>query len=224
MPGGQDSQLPSYESLQVDQYCTLKIPLGSSSSSAGPGVVIIVPWHPHTRATNPSQTPTDPEPVDKWATQGFAVAGLTVPPDGAFDAKSRIQMALRVLREQSSIKAPGTVGLIIHDNSVVDAVDRASAALRADGIACIIMYLAESHLPLWTPPNAPIPTLIHASRPDDGFAVFEDAPSFLRLESYPNTKPLFALANYTDYNAEAANLAHSRSVGFIEEHISLAPR
>ena len=51
--------------------------------------------------------------------------------------------------------------------------------------------------------------------------LFEDAPRFLRLESYPNTRPLFALANYTEYDAEAADLAHSRSVEFLKEHIPL---
>jgi hypothetical protein len=157
--------------------------------------------------------------VEKWARQGFTVAGLTVPPDGDFDPKSRIRTALTALREQGDIQAPGTVGLVIHDNSVVDAVDRASELLRADGIACVVMYMAESHLPSWTPPTAPIPTLLHASRPDDALSVFEDAPEFLRLESYPNTKPLFALANYTEYDAEAADLAHIRSVKFLKEYI-----
>jgi carboxymethylenebutenolidase len=65
--------LPSAPLVVLRDNIVLQPPL--SRHGSGPGVIVFLPQLDHTNA-NPTKS-LDPEPVSKWAEEGFAVVGVT---------------------------------------------------------------------------------------------------------------------------------------------------
>lgn len=96
--------LPNAALLRISQNIVLQLPL--SRRGTGPGIVIFLPDPAQVVFTNQSAPkPLDPDPIIKWAEEGFAVVAIT----GSNDLPSIVQAlkeALEVLQtlEQVDVK------------------------------------------------------------------------------------------------------------------------
>jgi len=70
--------LPSAPLITLSSNLVIQPPLTSRGS--GPGIVLLLQNPSHLSASHQSRRPLDPEPVQKWAEEGFTVAGVTLSP------------------------------------------------------------------------------------------------------------------------------------------------
>lgn len=99
-PNEQPVPLPFAPLVLVSPDIVAQLPL--SRRGTGPGVVLYLPEHVLLGATDTK--PLDPEPVTKWAEEGFAVFGITT--SKQLDAEKTLKQAIDALEslEQVDIK------------------------------------------------------------------------------------------------------------------------
>lgn len=73
-PDEQPVGLPSAPSINLSHNIVLQPPL--SRRGSGPGIIIFLPDPAQLNLGN-GDKPLDPEPVQKWAEEGFAVVGIS---------------------------------------------------------------------------------------------------------------------------------------------------
>lgn len=78
----------------------------------GPGVIVVPPprlsMHPHKRQG--LKTPLDPEPVKKWAEEGFAVVGVRI--GGGTDVNAALTTAIAALDNAEFVENKGTYAVL----------------------------------------------------------------------------------------------------------------
>jgi carboxymethylenebutenolidase len=74
-PDEQPVALPSAPLVHINDRVVLQPPL--SRRGTGPGIVLVLPDSTQISRNEGSTKPLDPEPVLKWAEEGFAVVGVT---------------------------------------------------------------------------------------------------------------------------------------------------
>lgn len=78
----------------------------------GPGLIVVLPprlsMHPHTKFG--LRTPLDPEPVQKWAEEGFAVVGVRI--SGETDVNAAMSTALAALEESDVVDNRGRYAVL----------------------------------------------------------------------------------------------------------------
>ena len=85
--------LPSAPLITLSSNLVIQPPLTSRGS--GPGIVLLL-QNPSCLSTSlQSRRPLDPEPVQKWAEEGFTVAGVTLTPSSVFDQASAISSVIK---------------------------------------------------------------------------------------------------------------------------------
>lgn len=205
--------LPSAPRVRLGTNSVLQPPL--SRRGSGPGLVLILPSGGSVkRGVGEKGPPLDPEPVLKWAEEGFAVVGVTVPESqgsGGFDVKHEILEALNALGRHPKVDVGDKFGLVVYDGGVMDDVLRVSNTLDERNIASIIAFsdriiTSYSKIPLFTHITAP-------SEPAEP----SSSPSTRAF--YPNSKPHFILPFDSTYDPSSANLAHTRSLVFLRKHL-----
>ncbi|KAF8192418.1 hypothetical protein BJ912DRAFT_1021735 [Pholiota molesta] len=109
--------LPSAPLAVLRDNVVLQPPL--SRHGTGPGVIVFLPRLDHTNA-NPTKS-LDPEPVSKWAEEGFAVVGVTAS-DG-LSVEDALKLGLDALQALDKVDIKESLGLsLIY--SVSDAVSK----------------------------------------------------------------------------------------------------
>ncbi|OHW93606.1 carboxymethylenebutenolidase [Colletotrichum incanum] len=176
---------------------TIQPPL--SRRGHGPGLLILVE-----QGINLSKHDKilDPPPAQKWAEEGYAVAQLIVTP-GANDVADQVSSAINSLRELDSCDDKERFGVIAHltasSQQIADALEKCSEIRAAVffnfGLALAIPTL--SHLP-GTQAEAP------------------KSVSTAKTHSYPAARDFFVIPSHPNFNANAAGLAHTRTLTFLK--------
>ncbi|KXH48847.1 carboxymethylenebutenolidase [Colletotrichum nymphaeae SA-01] len=176
---------------------TIQPPL--SRRGHGPGLIIVVE-----EGINLSKHDKilDPPPSQKWAEEGYAVAQIVVAP-GAADVVGQVTSAIESLRELDSCDDKDKFGVISltsgPSSGLVDALESHSeieaAVFYNFGQALTIPTL--SHLPK-TVTDSPKPTLT------------------AKIHSYPGASDFFVVPSHPNFNANAAGLAHTRTLTFLK--------
>ncbi|UQC77662.1 carboxymethylenebutenolidase [Colletotrichum lupini] len=176
---------------------TIQPPL--SRRGHGPGLIIVVE-----EGINLSKHDKilDPPPSQKWAEEGYAVAQIVVAP-GAADVAGQVTSAIKSLRELDTCDDKdkfGVTSLISAPSSqLVDALESRSE------IKAAVFYNFGQALT--------IPTLSHLPK------TVTDSPKptpTAKTHSYPGASDFFVVPSHPNFNANAAGLAHTRTLTFLK--------
>lgn len=214
---------PSAPASVLGPSSVLQPPL--SRRGSGPGIVILLPG-PSAVPQLPQDAvkPLDPEPLQKWAEEGFAVVAITLPGNEmeltgddatASDVVNLIREAVEALKAHESVDTKDKFALIVYDEAIVSSLLLDAERLQQDGIAGIITF--SSAAPEVT---TSLPLLAHTSNASKPGAGNNDGKkSDVTVHSYPETTPHFIFPSSTAYNNAAAGMAHTRSLVFLRKHL-----
>jgi carboxymethylenebutenolidase len=212
--------LPSAPSVSLSPNVILQPPL--SRRGIGPGVILVLP--DHVDLSSGTTKPLDPEPVTKWAEEGFAVVGVTA--TGSISIDQVLQQGLDALQalDQVDIKdrfaviGASTIFLrlnmtclfpLVYDASLIRTVS--DAVSKHPRIAAFIGYGS------FPAPTCALPILIHltanAPRP-------AHPPTDITTQhTYDTTSTAFVLPQAAKYDPGSASLAHSCTLDFLRKHL-----
>ena len=226
-PDEQPVPLPNAALIRINSDIVLQPPL--SRRGTGPGIIIFLPDPAHVDLADQSIAKSlDPDPITKWAEEGFAVVAITgsdeVP--SAAQALGEAVEALQAL-EQVDIKQKfavigehhGDVSLklflfyfhLVYDPKVVYAVSEIVA--KEPLIAAFVGY---GSFP--APTCSTVPIMLHltanALKPTD-YLLDQSTTK----HSYPTSSTFFVLPKTTHYDPGSASLAHSRTLVFLRKSL-----
>ncbi|KAF9569437.1 NTF2-like protein [Agrocybe pediades] len=195
--------LPSAPLITLAPNVVLQPPL--SRRGTGPGIIVILPEN--IELSTSSTKPLDPEPVLKWAEEGFAVVGITATPDLLVEQALKQSVDALVALDEVDVK--DKVAVIVYDSKLVYSVSDTLA-----GDPRVVAFVGYGSFPS---PACTLPILLHltsnAPRP-------RHAPSDLTTQhTYKTTSTTFVLPQTANYDPGHATLAHSRSLVFLKKHL-----
>ncbi|RDW66983.1 putative carboxymethylenebutenolidase protein [Coleophoma crateriformis] len=204
--------LPSAKPIRLAANVTLQPPL--SRRGSGPALIIFLPAAYVPSKENNSKT-LDPEPIQKWAEEGFCVievktGGGTAPPPTLDSADGGVWKADEVI--QKSVLALGAceefdktaIGAIVYENGL-DAAEREVVLSGLSEVKALVTFMDLGDVPS-------IPVMYHAVTPATGTTPV--------THLYESTKSAnFLLPGHEHYEAASAGVAHTRSVGFLRQHL-----
>ncbi|OLN87824.1 hypothetical protein CCHL11_00536 [Colletotrichum chlorophyti] len=176
---------------------TIQPPL--SRRGSGPGLIILVE---DGVSLSKHDKILDPPPLQKWAEEGYAIAQLIVA-SGGNGIANQISSAIEGLRALESCDEKDKFGLIVYlSNPSPEIVE---AAKQHPEIKAAVFHNFSQALA--------IPTLSHlpgtqAGRPKP------TAPA--KAYDYPAAGDFFVIPSHPNFNANAAGLAHTRSLTFLK--------
>jgi carboxymethylenebutenolidase len=160
---------------------------------------------------NDTEKPLDPEPVQKWAEEGYAVTGITVAAGAQAHLIDDIAACVAALKDHSSADTKEKFGIVVNDTESAKSLGSALPKLSQLGIACIVALSG----PVDWRQSIPLPIYVHQI--EDGKT--KDPIENLTVSKYPDCKPTFLLPNSADYQSGPAGIAHTRSLVFLREHL-----
>ncbi|KAK5993886.1 hypothetical protein PT974_07323 [Cladobotryum mycophilum] len=97
-----------------------------SRRGVGPGLILILP-NPESVEKGEAKDASsefDPNPVKKWAEEGFSIVAITLPErgyaTGTFDIIKHIEQGIKSLKAHWSVNHKDAFGLIIYDDQIAD--------------------------------------------------------------------------------------------------------
>lgn len=100
--------LPSAPLITLNPNAVLQPPL--TRRGHGPGLIAFLPAPCTVNGTQRPEKTLDPEPVQKWAEEGFAVVGLTTGTD--WNVQNILNNALDTLMARDEVDTKNGVGII----------------------------------------------------------------------------------------------------------------
>ncbi|ESK93766.1 carboxymethylenebutenolidase [Moniliophthora roreri MCA 2997] len=201
----QEVPLPSTPLIQLSSNVVLQPPL--TRRGTGPGMIAFLPTL--VKSPTPQKPkPLDPEPIQKWAEEGFAVVGVTGASTSAnvYDALAKGVNALLELKE---LDVREKFAVYVYDSSILSVVIE---CIQGDSrLACLVAIVSES-LP---DPTPSVPSFIHLITTSGQLQT--SSSSSITINRYPNASTNFILPHSADYNPGYANLAHSRTLVFLRK-------
>ncbi|KAF8519735.1 NTF2-like protein [Hysterangium stoloniferum] len=211
--------LPSAPLVKLRQNFVLQPPL--SRRGHGPGLVAFLPNNIPDNTNNSSRdsipTSLDPEPVQKWAEESFAVVGITY--SEGEDIKAALELAISTLINLSTVDIKDKIGileylqigplLLVYEPSVLASVLAAAASEKR--ISCVVSYGASG-----SGSENSVPLLCHIPDTDNTTYTTGEMRTF---HKYATAGRFFVCPQSGDYNAGAAAVSHTRSLVFLRKHI-----
>ncbi|GFZ51570.1 hypothetical protein JCM24511_09337 [Saitozyma sp. JCM 24511] len=203
--------LPSAPLQSLAEGITFQPPL--SRRGHGPGLIAFLPpsssfvgsgGHKH----------LDPEPVQKWAEEGYGVVGVSGIEPSEQAISQALTLALGCLAESSSIDIKDKVGILVYQASFLPLLLNllpsfpTIAALITHGVACS---------------TSPIPAMVHVPKGAQVPAA-TSSPSTgprIKVHTYDVTAPHFIIpsSGKDSFSPSSAAMAHTRSLVFLRSHI-----
>ncbi|EIM79786.1 uncharacterized protein STEHIDRAFT_135598 [Stereum hirsutum FP-91666 SS1] len=183
----------------------------------GPGLIVTLPPSLSLQP-NPKGKPLDPEPVQKWAEEGFAVVGITA---------TETELEAAVVKALDSLEGLEEVGIKDKVAVLGTSIERHFSAISSivsenPKLVCIAAYISlGSNL---STVSTSFPTLFHISSPDaeapPSDAISAKADTTSQTATYPSTSsPFFVLPNSSSYDPGNASLAHTTALVFFRKHL-----
>lgn len=200
--GEQPVALPSAPLVVLSETEVLQPPL--TRRGTGPGIILVLPRSEDLNLRSKWSPPLDPEPVQKWAEEGFAVAAVT-PDSSEWSFELPLKRSTNALLGLKDLDARDRFAVIVYDSKIAPSV---IAAVSAEPrIVALVIYgfipSAEStsipslaHLPAETEPEVSSSSITHV---------------------YPCPSPHFILPQVAEYDPGSAAVAHSRSLVFLRK-------
>ncbi|KAF8076003.1 NTF2-like protein [Lyophyllum atratum] len=202
-PGEQPVALPSSPLVVLSETEVLQPPL--TRRGTGPGIILVLPHFENLTLRIKGAAPLDPEPIQKWAEEGFAVAAIT---QGSSDwsFEQSLKRSIDALLDLRELDTRDKFAVIVYDPKVAPSVT--AALFAAPRIVALVTYGFT--------PSAEIsstPTLVHLhadSKPDI-------SSSCITSHVYQTPSPHFVLPQVAEYDPGNAALAHSRTLVFLRK-------
>lgn len=191
-PNEQAPPLPSAPLQQLTPQSVLQPPL--SRRGTGPGLILLLP--PNIDPSTRPEKPLDPEPVEKWAEEGFTVVGIT----STSDMVPLITNAVDIIKTHENVNIKDKIGIIAYECPK----DLFTSQLPPE-IVCMAAFTE--------PTTVHLPTYFHTSTQD------HNKTRNVTVSTYPNVKQHFVLPNSSSYDPPSANIAHTRNLVFLKKHI-----
>ncbi|KAL7795286.1 hypothetical protein V8C37DRAFT_400780 [Trichoderma ceciliae] len=217
---------PSAPPVIIGPSSVLQPPL--SRRGSGPGLILVLPSSNAVTQRPPGvEKPLDPEPLQKWAEEGFAVVAITLQDDEMeltgddatiSDVLNQIREGVEALKAHQSVDTKDKFGLIIYEVALVSSLLLDTEYLQQHGIAGVITF---SGIAPGIAPEIPsvLPLLHHTNVPESPNINSDDSNTNVTLHSYPGTSLHFVFPSAAGYSSTAAGLAHTRSLVFLRKHL-----
>jgi carboxymethylenebutenolidase len=209
--------LPSAPRLSLGNNIVLQPPL--TRRGTGPGLIVFLPSSNSIEPRQDAKVSLDPEPVQKWAEEGFAVVGVA--DDTVSDSMKTGIAALQDLDEVDVKDKFGVAGhllsqdryettdqcRLVYDPTILTEVLEAVATDRRR-LVCVISYGGYALSPFR-------PLLVHL--PEGNLAATTSATTV--VHRYACSSPFFVFPQSAGYHSGSASIAHSRSLAFLRTHL-----
>ncbi|KAJ7265855.1 hypothetical protein B0H12DRAFT_173017 [Mycena haematopus] len=202
-PDEQLVTLPSAPQITLAEGLVLQPPL--TRRGTGPGLIAFIPLDSTLNLSSRSgdDKPLDPEPVQKWAEEGFAVVGITVGPESVH---VNLKKAIDGLLNLPELDTRDKFAVAVYDSSVL--ADVISAIQQDSRLVCLVIYGSS----VTAPP--PVPTLVCV-------------PSSVDIASAPNLtickldcpSSSFVLPQTVDFHSAAASISHSKAAVHFKKNL-----
>lgn len=209
--------LPSAARVRVSPHTILQPPL--SRRGTGPGLILVQhDTEVLTEAVKSADSPSlDPEPIQKWAEEGFAVAAITLPRGAENgDFGDEIISAAAALKAHNSVTSKEGLGFAVYTVDSVELIAGLVPELKRRGVVCALGYGSVSK----PPPECELPLYIHMAKEESELSSpAVSSTSNVTLATYPEVRDFFFDPRVGTYNAPASAIAHTRSLVFLRKHL-----
>lgn len=210
--------LPAAAQVRVSRHTILQPPL--SRRGTGPGLIIVQhALDVLTAAVKATDSPSlDPEPVQKWAEEGFAVAAITLP-QGAEkgDFGDEIIAAATALKVHNSVTNKEKLGFVIYTVDSSELIVGLFPELKRRGVTCFLGYGSVSK----PPQECELPLYIHMAKENSApSSPAVSSKSNVTVATYPDVRDFFFDPRVATYNAAASAIAHTKSLVFLRKHLN----
>ncbi|KAH7312120.1 hypothetical protein BKA65DRAFT_161040 [Rhexocercosporidium sp. MPI-PUGE-AT-0058] len=183
----------------------LQTPL--SRQGEGPGLLLLLPKDYQPRDSGDYNKTLDPEPLQKWAEEGFAVAEVRVDADAGADTVSEsCGQAIKALTELTQCTPKEKFGLIVYSSLLEQVWQYLS---KSPQVAALVGFTDEP-----VPATPKIPQLLHSPKKFDPPRKTDTLHTY---DSVSSTK--FILPSHAHYQSGPAGVAHTRTLGFLRTYL-----
>ncbi|KAJ7581138.1 NTF2-like protein [Mycena floridula] len=205
-PNSEDEKpvaLPSAPLVSLSTNAVIQPPL--TRRGTGPGMIAFLPSSATLKASIRAEKPLDPEPVQKWAEEGFAVVGVTAG-DPGWTVAEGLSKGIEALLKLKELDTKDKFAVVVYDSQVL--LEVISLVKSESRLACLVAYgtIEESFS---------IPAIFHLSQGQSP----PPSSSTTTIYNYPSDSPYFVLPQTDDYHPGNASLAHSRALIMLRKYI-----
>ncbi|KAF7587452.1 hypothetical protein BBP40_007223 [Aspergillus hancockii] len=208
--------LPSAPQVSLGQHILLQPPL--SRCGYGPGLMIVRPQS-YTKCQG-KNTSLDPEPVQKWAEESYAVVQITLDVETSADKDHALGLVGRGIESLDSLKEcdKSNFAILIY-GSPADYAPGFGEILQIIITAVDKKLAAAVYFSPWETSETPIPVLLHipGSFQPTGPSKHDNQTVY----SYADvSSPGFIVPGHSDFKVSSAGVAHTRSLTFLKKHLN----
>ncbi|KAJ3790660.1 hypothetical protein GGU10DRAFT_391918 [Lentinula aff. detonsa] len=204
-PDEQEVALPSASRITLSSNTYLQPPL--TRRGTGPGMIAFLP-PPSVYKVNTEKT-LDPEPVQKWAEEGFAVLGVTCGGGEGWSIEEVLTKGIEALLSLKELDTRDKFALYVYELDVLQEVLLQIQEVKDSRLSCIVAVGDPESLQPELLPS--IPMYIHIPPTASHSRV-------VNIASHKFSKsPYFLLPQCADYAPGEATLAHSRVLKFLRK-------
>ncbi|KAJ7067945.1 NTF2-like protein [Mycena amicta] len=201
-PSEQPVPLPCAPQVALADGIVLQPPL--TRRGTGPGLIAFLPPLNLNLPESTNTAPLDPFPVQKWAEEGFAVAGIT-----SGSVEENVKTALDGLVALQELDTRDKFAVAVYDPTVL--LEVLSVVATDDRLVCLVVY--GYPLPAGAAPN--VPTLVFLPSGTEAAA-----PANLTVCKVDAQSPSFVLPQTVHFHSGAASIAHSKATVHIKKYLA----
>ncbi|SJL03207.1 related to dienelactone hydrolase and related enzymes [Armillaria ostoyae] len=196
--------LPSAPLVTLSENAVLQPPL--TRRGTGPGMIIFLPPASAFETSTEGDKTLDPEPVQKWAEEGFAIVGVT-PSASGWSVEESLAKGVDALLDLKELDIKDKFAVtVFYPNILCTVLDAIS---RDPRISCVVSFGAAAAVTSTVPIAFHVPTSYEAPETNASTSVYK----------YKTPSPYFILPQAEDYKPTFASIAHTRNVVFLRKHI-----
>ncbi|TRM68486.1 hypothetical protein BD626DRAFT_116868 [Schizophyllum amplum] len=213
-PDEQEVKLPSAPRVTLSANASIQPPL--TRRGTGPGMIMFLPATAKYLAAGSSssdasvQKSLDPEPMQKWAEEGFAVVSVVdaAASGAAWTVPTALAEGLKALRALPELDTKDKFAIMVYDVDILAAVQ--DAAAQYEELVCVVTFAPEIK-----DKSPSKPTLYHLSVP-----TLPAETGTVQAYAYEDAKsPYFCFSQSTFYDPGSATSAHCRGLVFFRKHL-----
>ncbi|RHZ62584.1 uncharacterized protein CDV56_109072 [Aspergillus thermomutatus] len=204
------TSLPYAPRVELDPRVVLQPPL--SRCGHGPGLILIRPSHfAECQEKNKS---LDPEPLQKWAEESYAIVQISVDAESSGDEAcvlDFVKTAIERLISLPECDKKDQFGLLLYGSPA----DYAPGFVKILDAIVAARVAAVVYFGIWDT-LAEIPALVHAPGASNGIQETDSRTVY----SYPDVSSAgFIVPGHADFKYSTAGVAHTRSLSFLKKHL-----
>ncbi|KAK0446529.1 uncharacterized protein EV420DRAFT_1569793 [Desarmillaria tabescens] len=195
--------LPSAPLVTLSENAVLQPPL--TRRGTGPGMIIFLPSASAFKASTEADKTLDPEPVQKWAEEGFAVVGVT-PSTSGWSVEESLAKGVDALLDLKELDVKDKFAVTVFYPDILPRV--LDAVSRDTRISCVVSFGVAA-----VTSTVPIAFHVPSSYKES------ETTALTSVYKYTTPSPYFVLPQAEEYKPTFASIAHTRNVVFLRKHI-----